>query len=247
MKKIIVILILLPSILACKNNKSSLFNVASETPGEKLEIKKPSKPILEMVWIRGASFQMGAHIKGYYGREYPEHQIELDEFWMDIHEATKAQYAKFSKATKGAANLNKPTNWWYFTGAGWQHPQGTDCSILNKMNYPVLHMDYEDALTLNTWTVKHLVTEDKWKFASKDEMFAKKFTWVHQGAKSRDDLANIYHGEFPFNNTALNNHFATAPVMQYSPNGYGLYDKSGNVWEWISDLNNKTITRGLLV
>ncbi len=281
LKLSIPVVLIVFSIIGCKDNKPAKDIAADKTPEQQIETIKPSAPKSEMVWIEGGSFQMGAHIKGYYGREYPEHQVELDGYWMDNHEVTNAQYTEFVKATNyitvaervvdweqlkkelppntpkphdsilrpgslvfkssnGPVSLDNPSNWWYWIiGANWQHPQGPDSNILDKMDHPVVHMAYEDALTYSKWAGKRLPTEAEWEFASKGGLVAKKYTWGDEEAKDRGDLANIYHGDFPYNNTALDNYSGTAPVMQFNPNGYELFDMSGNVWEWTSDLFNE--------
>jgi len=280
LKIVLVAVFIVFSSIACKD-KSQKNNSSSESVTSKTEIVKSNKPISEMVWIEGGAFQMGAHSKGYYGREYPAHQVEVDGFWMDNHEVTNAQYKAFIEAThyitvaervidwevlkkelppgtakphdsillpgslvfkasKGPVNLNDIANWWHWTiGANWKHPQGPNSTIAAIMDHPVVHMAYEDAVAYCEWAGKRLPTEAEWEFAAKGGLVKKKYTWGDEDAKNRGDLANIYQGDFPYNNTALDNYVGSAPVMQFKANGYQLYDMSGNVWEWCSDLFNE--------
>ncbi len=280
LKIVIAALFIVFNSIACKD-KSKKYSSINERATAQLALVKSSKTKSEMVWIEGGAFQMGAHSKGYYGREYPEHQVEVDGFWMDNHEVTNAQYKAFIEATnyitvaervidwedlkkelppntpkphdsilrpgslvfkasEGPVSLGNISNWWYWTiGANWQHPQGPNSTIIDKMDHPVVHMAYEDALAYCEWADKRLPTEAEWEFAAKGGLVKKKYTWGDDDAKNRGDLANIYQGDFPYNNTALDDYVGTAPVMQFKANGYQLYDMSGNVWEWCSDLFNE--------
>jgi formylglycine-generating enzyme required for sulfatase activity len=148
------------------------------------------------------------------------------------------------KPSKGPVSLGNPTNWWFWiVGADWRHPEDPESDISGRMDHPVVHIAYEDALAYCNWAGKRLPTEAEWEYAARGGLQGKRYTWGDDDPKERGDLANIYHGDFPYNNTGLDNYIGTAPVMQFKPNGYQLFDMAGNVWEWCSDLFNENYYR----
>ncbi|MEH2278104.1 MAG: formylglycine-generating enzyme family protein [Nostoc sp.] len=124
-------------------------------------------------------------------------------------------------------------SWWHWTpGANWQHPFGPDTTIASKSNYPVVHIAYEDALAYAKWSGKSLPSEAQWEYAARGGLDGATYTWGNQYSEHR---ANTWQGTFPFFNTKADGHLGIAPVGSFVPNGYGLYDMTGNVWEWTSD------------
>jgi len=124
-------------------------------------------------------------------------------------------------------------SWWHWTpGADWQHPFGSDSDIQNKANHPVVHIAYADAEAYAQWAGKALPTEAQWEFAARGGLQNKRFTWGDEYSARK---ANTWQGMFPFFNTKEDGYVGTAPVGSFQPNGYGLYDMTGNVWEWTSD------------
>jgi formylglycine-generating enzyme required for sulfatase activity len=136
-------------------------------------------------------------------------------------------------------DLRAHEQWWtWTTGADWQHPEGPSSSIDGKNDYPVVHIAYEDAVAYCAWAGKSLPTEAQWEFAARGGLDHKVNVWGNEPVDAT--RCNIWQGHFPDKNTATEpggDGFArSAPVKSFAPNGYGLYDMAGNVWEWCSDL-----------
>lgn len=137
--------------------------------------------------------------------------------------------------TEGPVNLRDYSQWWRWTpGACWNHPQGPESNIEGKDQYPVSHIAYEDAETYSRWAGKRLPTEAEWEFAARGGLAGARNVWGDQPVDAT--RANTWQGDFPYRNSGEDRFARAAPVKSYPPNGYGLYDMAGNVWEWTSDL-----------
>ncbi len=140
--------------------------------------------------------------------------------------------------TVSSVPLDNYMQWWQFLkGADRKHPEGPNSSIKNKANYPVVHIAYEDALAYAEWAGKRLPTEAEWEFAARGGKSGELYPWGNNFKPNGSFQANIYQGDFPVakGDTGEDGFIGIAPVAQYVPNRYGLYDMSGNVWEWVSD------------
>jgi sulfatase modifying factor 1 len=132
--------------------------------------------------------------------------------------------------------LNDHFQWWrYVRAANWRHPLGPGSDIKGKDDYPVVHIAYEDAEAYAKWAGKQLPTEAEWEFAARGGFSGKPFVWGDEFRPGGKWMANTYQGHFPNADSGEDGHLGIAPVAQYSPNTYGLYDMAGNVWQWTSD------------
>jgi sulfatase modifying factor 1 len=233
-------------------------NVSNSTP-------KPPGPAPEgMVWVPGGSFNMGAEPDvpdtPDTRDQRPRHRVGVAGFWMDKYEVTNAQFAEFVEATGYVTEAEKPTvpgipagslvftppagpvelndvrRWWRFVeGASWRHPEGPGSDIKERMNHPVVQVCWNDAAAYAKWAGKRLPTEAEWEFAARGGMAEKEFTWGTEFRPGGKIMANTWQGEFPHKNTKEDGFERTAPVGSFPPNGYGLFDMAGNVWEWCAD------------
>jgi formylglycine-generating enzyme required for sulfatase activity len=128
------------------------------------------------------------------------------------------------------------TQWWSFViGADWRHPTGPDSSIEGLMDHPVVHVAFADAEAYAKWAGKSLPTEAEWEFAARGGLVDAAYAWGDELAPDGRILANYWQGRFPYSSTRADGSYRTTPVGSYPPNGYGLSDMIGNVWEWTRD------------
>jgi formylglycine-generating enzyme len=134
---------------------------------------------------------------------------------------------------KGPVSLRDFRAWWtYMGGANWRQPNGPDSSIAQKDTHPVVHVTYDDARAYAHWAGKDLPTETEWEFAARGGLEAATYPWGDEARPDGRLMANTWQGRFPFENLAEDGYEGTSPVDAFPPNGYGLYDVVGNVWEW---------------
>jgi sulfatase modifying factor 1 len=133
-------------------------------------------------------------------------------------------------------DLRDWSQWWSFQfGANWRQPYGVGTSIANMDDYPVVHIAYKDAEAYAHWAGKRLPTEAEWEFAARGGLEDAEFAWGDEFDPGGRSMANTWQGEFPNQNLATDGYERTSPVTAFPPNGYGVYDMIGNVWEWTSD------------
>jgi formylglycine-generating enzyme required for sulfatase activity len=140
------------------------------------------------------------------------------------------------RKTAGPVDLDDFRAWWaYVPGAHWRRPGGPGTSVNGRDRHPVVHVAYEDAEAFAAWSGKELPTEAEWEYAARGGLDSAIFAWGDDHFPAGRPMANTWQGEFPWENLKLDGYEGTSPVASFPPNGYGLYDMCGNVWEWTRD------------
>jgi formylglycine-generating enzyme required for sulfatase activity len=138
---------------------------------------------------------------------------------------------------KTAVMLNDYSQWWkWVPGTDWRHPNGPGSDLKGKMQFPVVHVAYEDAIAYCEWAGKRLPTEAEWEFASRAGTEQRRYPWGNELKYNGRFMANTFQGSFPNYNSGEDGFESLSPVRSFPSNAYGLYDMIGNVWEWTSDL-----------
>jgi formylglycine-generating enzyme required for sulfatase activity len=193
------------------------------------------------VAIRGGIFLMGAE-QGF-PDERPPHRVRVRAFVMDAKEVTVGQFASFVRATSYRTEAERfgwsgvfdlaVQAWTRRDGATWNHPEGPDSGA--PPEEPVTQVSWNDAATYCRWSGGRLPTEAEWEFAARGGLEGKRYAWGDDLRPGGRPVANWWQGHFPDHDTAEDGFAGRAPVASFPPNGYGLYDVAGNVWEWCAD------------
>jgi formylglycine-generating enzyme required for sulfatase activity len=138
--------------------------------------------------------------------------------------------------TPGPVDLRHLSQWWTWTpGASWRTPEGPGSSIADRGDHPVVHVAFEDVEAYAAWAGEELPTEAEWEYAARGGLDGAVFTWGDEATPGGEYHANFWQGDFPWRNSEADGFTRTAPVGSFPPNGFGLYDMAGNVWEWTAD------------
>lgn len=221
------------------------------------------RPAARLVQIPAGSYLAGAEDADARADdgEGPVRNLSVDAFRIAPHAVTNVQFATFVKATgyvtqaerqgwsfvvvpfltrrQAAAHVAQvvaETPWWgQMPGAAWRTPLGPGSGIGDLSDHPVVHVSHDDALAYCDWAALRLPTENEWEYAARGGLVGQRYPWGNDSLRRGRHRCNIWQGPFPAHNTAEDGWLATAPVRAYEPNGYGLFNMVGNVWEWSAD------------
>ncbi|MFS0575716.1 formylglycine-generating enzyme family protein [Sporosarcina sp. 179-K 3D1 HS] len=215
-----------------------------------------------MMDLAGGDFLMGTDgDEGFRADgEGPVRKVKVNPFSIDPYTVTNRDFQQFVKETgyvtdaerygwsfvfhlllseeekRKVTTVVQQTPWWFVVeGADWAHPEGRDSSITGRMDHPVVHVSWNDADAYCRWAGVRLPTEAEWEFAARGGLVQKLYPWGDELTAQGTYQCNIWQGTFPDKNTCEDGYLGTAPVDAYEPNGYGLYNVAGNVWEWCAD------------
>jgi formylglycine-generating enzyme required for sulfatase activity len=211
----------------------------------------------DLVRVAGGEFTMGSD--RHYPEEAPAHRARVGPFAIGAVTVSNREFAAFVRATRyrtvaerpldpaafpgapaenlvpgsmvftgtsGPVDLRHLSQWWAWTpGACWRRPSGPGSSVADRPDHPVVHVAYEDAQSYADWAGARLPTEAEWELAARAGLDAASFVWGDEPERPGERRANYWHGDYG----------STMPVGSFPPNGFGLYDMAGNVWEWTSD------------
>lgn len=183
--------------------------------------------------VTNAQFEAFVNATGY--KTIAEYAPTAEEFPDAPPEALVAGSIVFTPPDS-KVDLNDYSGWWkYIKGASWKHPEGPASSIRGRENYPVVHIAWPDAAAYAKWAGKRLPKEAEWEFAARGGKSGNLYAWGNSFLINGKQMGNTFQGSFPYNDKGTDGFKGVAPVKQYPANGYGLYDISGNVWEWCAD------------
>jgi sulfatase modifying factor 1 len=215
-----------------------------------------------MKLLPGGAFIMGTDVDEGFPQdgEGPARDITVRTFHIDPCVVTNRQFAKFVQETKYVTDAEKFGNsmmfhllvseeaarkvtqraagaewWWLVTGACWRRPEGLGSAIADRMDHPVVHVSWFDAVAYCKWAEKRLPTEAEWEYAARGGLVGARYPWGDELTPGGEHRCNIWQGVFPIKNTCEDGYLATAPARSFPPNGFGLFNVAGNVWEWCAD------------
>jgi formylglycine-generating enzyme len=213
-----------------------------------------------MVSLAGGTFLIGSDDRWAYPEdgEGPVRRVSIEPFWIDRYAVSNARFAPFLEATGYVTEAERfgwsfvfagllpddfpltqgvaQAPWWRkVEGADWRHPEGPHSSIDERLDHPVLHVSWNDAQAYCAWAGKRLPTEAEWEFAARGGLEGQAFPWGDELEPGGEHRMNVWQGTFPSDNTRADGHYGTCVVDAFPPNGFGLHNATGNVWEWTAD------------
>lgn len=219
-------------------------------------------PMKHLITLSGGEFDMGTDAMDGFPAdgEGPIRKVTVAPFRISPYAVTNEEFQAFVQATgyvteaetfgwsfvfhllaseetkEKVKDVPQQVPWWLVVeGAYWAKPEGPDSSIEDRMNHPVVHISWQDAEAFCKWSGTRLPTEAEWEYAARGGLSRKTYPWGDLLKVDGKHMCNIWQGKFPVKNNASDGYVGTAPVDAYEPNGYGLYNMSGNVWEWCWD------------
>ena len=194
-----------------------------------------------MSYIPAGEFQMGSEDGD--DDEKPVHTVNIDAFWMDQTEVSNEQFGVFVEQTgyitraeeKGSSRAVVDRSWEDVDGADWQHPQGPDSNLVDLSDHPVTHISWNDAKAYCGWADVRLPSEAEWEKAARGGLEGATYPWGNEFDGSNVNFCDVNCSQSWADQNADDGYAFTSPVANFSPNGYGLYDMAGNLWEWTAD------------
>jgi formylglycine-generating enzyme len=222
-----------------------------------------------MVELGGETFLMGTEDADGFpaDREGPVREVTVERFRIDPLTVTNAQFAEFVAATGHVTAAERfgwsfvfggllpddfeetraaaQAPWWrQVHGADWSHPEGPRSSYEGRDDHPVVHVSWTDARSYCRWAGVRLPTEAEWEYAARGGLEQRRFPWGDELTPAGEHRCNIWQGTFPTHNTLEDGWLGTAPAAAFEPNGFGIRNTSGNVWEWTADWFHPDAPRG---
>ncbi|WP_084402783.1 formylglycine-generating enzyme family protein [Paenibacillus antarcticus] len=252
----------IPSICctARRTSNSQHINIASLSV--KNIISKCEISLSNMIRLDGGKFWMGTESPSSFSDdgEGPSREVTVSPFYIDRYAVTNAEFEAFVQDTgymteaeqfgwsyvfhlflseemkRDNPRFPQQTPWWLAVdGATWRSPEGVGSNVQDRLDHPVVHVSWNDTQAYCKWSGKRLLTEAEWEFAARGGLSRKAYPWGDLLKEDGEHHCNIWQGKFPVKNNASDGFIGTCPIDTYKPNGYGLYNMSGNVWEWCED------------